>query len=53
MEIINQFDNFYNWKSKRVGKKRILKYVDFEFDNNIVIDHSKIINCLIRQSKQN
>jgi Origin of replication binding protein/Primase C terminal 2 (PriCT-2) len=46
MEIINQFDKFYNWKSKRIGKKRILTYVDFEFNNNIVIDHSKIINCL-------
>lgn len=46
MDIINQFDEFYSYTSKKTGNRNIIVYSDFVFNKNILKNHSKIINCL-------
>ncbi|AYV85353.1 MAG: superfamily II helicase [Satyrvirus sp.] len=46
MDIVNQFDDFYGYVVKKIGKKKISTYIDFKFNREIMNDHIKIINCL-------
>jgi hypothetical protein len=46
IDIINQFDDFYNYDRKQVGNKKLIVYINFTFSEKIINAHSKIINCL-------
>ena len=48
MDIVNQFDDFYDYTNKQIrekNKKRRYIYTDFKFDESVMVDHIKFINC--------
>ena len=48
MDMINQFDDFYEYKRKQVrtGETRKYIYTNFKFCEERFVEHAKIINCL-------
>ena len=48
MDMINQFDDFYEYKWKRVGPRNNRKpiYTNFKFCKERIFEHAKIINYL-------
>jgi hypothetical protein len=52
VDIINKYDDFYSYDTKRVTKKRVRVYVNFKFNDTAVTKHAKIINCLRMSSEK-
>lgn len=51
-DIINQFDNFYTYETKRKGRDKHYVYMDFKCNDDIIENHALIINCIgINRSK--
>lgn len=46
MDIVNQFDDFYYYECKIIGKYHVRVYSDFAANSDIIMDHFEIINSL-------
>ena len=52
MDVINQFDEFYFYESTPMGHDKIVVYVNFSLNKQLIKDHAKIINCLRVDAKK-
>ena len=46
MDIINQFDDFYCYESKKIGPNKFTIYENFRYNKNTIINHAQMINYL-------